>query len=45
MPDFLLFNVIFDGDRVEKSQAGVAKLQRFLENYVPAMAKHLGCTK
>ncbi|MEU0340211.1 hypothetical protein ABZ092_14815 [Streptomyces bobili] len=42
--NFLLFNITFDGNRVENSQAGVVKLQHFLEDYVPAMAQRLDCT-
>ncbi|NEB82429.1 hypothetical protein G3I40_45560 [Streptomyces sp. SID14478] len=42
--DFLLFNVTFAGDRVEDSAAGVKKLQNFLDEYVPAMTKHLDCS-
>ncbi|MCX5321820.1 hypothetical protein [Streptomyces sp. NBC_00120] len=42
--DSLLFNIDLRGNQVEKSQAGEAKLQHFLEDYVPAMTKQLDCT-
>ncbi|GAA1278490.1 hypothetical protein GCM10009646_76790 [Streptomyces aureus] len=42
--DSLLFNIDLFGSQVENSQAGATKLQKFLEDYVPAMTKQLDCT-
>ncbi|MFE9117566.1 hypothetical protein [Streptomyces sp. NPDC007172] len=41
---YLLFDVAFTGKRVEDSEAGVQRLQRFLEDFVPHAKKKLGCT-
>ncbi|MCX4641784.1 hypothetical protein [Streptomyces sp. NBC_01446] len=42
--DSLLFNIDLFGSQVENSEAGAAKLQKFLQDYVPAMTKQLDCT-
>ncbi|WP_438292525.1 hypothetical protein [Streptomyces sp. HUAS TT7] len=41
---YVLFDVYFTGEQVEDSEAGVKKLQRFLEDFVPNVTKKLGCT-
>ncbi|MER6994391.1 hypothetical protein [Streptomyces sp. NPDC000410] len=41
--EYVLFVVVFKGDRVENSQAGVEKLQRFIEDFAPGAAKKIGC--
>ncbi|MGW6397459.1 hypothetical protein [Streptomyces sp. NPDC055134] len=40
---YLTFNVSFHGDRVEDSGSGYKKLQRFLDDFVPAVTKKVGC--
>lgn len=41
---YILFDVDFYGGRVENTQAGYKKLQRFLEDFTPAVTKKLRCT-
>ncbi|MFD3474519.1 hypothetical protein [Streptomyces sp. NPDC058695] len=41
---YLTFNVQFAGDRVEDSSSGYKKLQRFLDDFVPAVTKKVECT-
>ncbi|MFG2114809.1 hypothetical protein ACGFRB_19580 [Streptomyces sp. NPDC048718] len=41
---YLQFVTYFDGDRVDNSQAGVEKLQNFIEDFVTGAKKKIGCT-
>ncbi|MFI9777626.1 hypothetical protein ACIHCV_23430 [Streptomyces sp. NPDC051956] len=41
---YLTFDVQFAGERVEDSSSGYKKLQRFLDDFVPAVTEHLECT-
>ncbi|MFI2432035.1 hypothetical protein [Streptomyces sp. NPDC018693] len=42
---YLLFVVRLKGDHVENSQAGVEKLQRFIEEFATGAAKKIECTE
>lgn len=41
---YVYFDVRFFGDRVEKNSQGYKKLQRFLEDFAPAITKEAKCT-
>ncbi|MFE9412558.1 hypothetical protein ACFYN0_27755 [Streptomyces sp. NPDC006704] len=41
---YVLFDVALAGKPVDKSAAGAKKLQDFLEDFVPAMTRKIGCT-
>lgn len=41
--NYVLLDVRFKGDRVERSEAGVQKLQRFIEDFTPGVRKKIGC--
>ncbi|MFG3366008.1 hypothetical protein ACIPWY_18045 [Streptomyces sp. NPDC090032] len=41
---YLTFSISFHGDRVEHSGTGYKKLQRFLDEFVPAVTKKVECT-
>ncbi|WP_329572492.1 hypothetical protein [Streptomyces sp. NBC_01361] len=40
----MTFNVQFAGDRVADSSSGYKKLQRFLDDFVPAVTEKVECT-
>ncbi|MEU7022115.1 hypothetical protein ABZ990_15825 [Streptomyces sp. NPDC046203] len=41
---YVHFVILFKGDRVEDSQAGVEKFQNFVEDFVTGTKKKIGCT-
>ena len=41
---YVLFDVALAGKSVDKSAAGAKKLQTFLEDFVPAVTRKMGCT-
>ncbi|MEU8539696.1 hypothetical protein AB0C52_06780 [Streptomyces sp. NPDC048717] len=41
---YMHFVIRFKGDRVEDSEAGVEKLQHFVEDFVTGAKKKIGCT-